>query len=133
MGLIPVFQVVILTLTDGRMNQVHSLRLIAYNVIPLSSDDVEQIEVVLGPSSALYGPNAHAGVVNIISKSPQQSLGTIVGLTAGSREFQKIQIRHSNKIGPLGLKLSLVNFTAHDWELIEEDEQKSHYLPMENR
>ena len=97
----------LLTLTDGRMAQVPSLRLIAYNVIPLSSDDVEQIEVVLGPSSALYGPNAHAGVVNIISKSPQQSLGTIVGLTAGSRDFQKIQLRHSNKIGPLGLKLRI--------------------------
>ena len=76
-----------LTLTDGRMAQVPSLRLIAYNVIPLSSDDVEQIEVVLGPSSALYGPNAHAGVVNIISKTPQQSLGTVIGVTAGSREF----------------------------------------------
>ena len=32
----------LLTLTDGRMAQVPSLRLIAYNVIPLSSDDVEQ-------------------------------------------------------------------------------------------
>ena len=53
----------LLTLTDGRMANVPSLRLIAYNVIPLTSDDVRQIEVVLGPSSALYGPNAHAGVV----------------------------------------------------------------------
>jgi len=122
----------LLTLTDGRMAQVPSLRLIAYNVIPLSSDDVEQIEVVLGPSSALYGPNAHAGVVNIISKTPQQSLGTVIGLTAGSREFQKIQVRHSNEIGPLGLKISMVNFTAHDWELMEEDEKKSHHKQWEN-
>ena len=121
----------LLTLTDGRMAQVPSLRLIAYNVIPLSSDDVEQIEVVLGPSSALYGPNAHAGVVNIISKTPQQSLGTVIGVTAGSREFQKIQVRHSHKIGPLGLKISMVNFTAHDWELIEEGEKKSHHKQWE--
>ncbi len=52
----------LLTLTDGRMANVPSLRLTAYNVIPVSFDDVEQIEVVLGPSSALYGPNAHSGV-----------------------------------------------------------------------
>ena len=122
----------LLTLTDGRMAQVPSLRLIAYNVIPLSSDDVEQIEVVLGPSSALYGPNAHAGVVNIISKTPQQSLGTVIGLTGGSRNFKKMQIRHSNKIGNLGLKLSMVNFSANDWELIEEDEKKSHYYQWES-
>ena len=43
----------LMTLTDGRMANVPSLRLTAYNVIPVSFDDVEQIEVVLGPSSAL--------------------------------------------------------------------------------
>ena len=41
----------LLTLTDGRMANVPSLRLTAYNVIPVSFEDVEQIEVVLGPSS----------------------------------------------------------------------------------
>ena len=44
----------LLTLTDGRMANVPSLRLTAYNVIPVSFEDVEQIEVVLGPASALY-------------------------------------------------------------------------------
>ena len=58
----------LLTLTDGRMANVPSLRLTAYNVIPVSFEDVEQIEVVLGPSSALYGPNAHSGVLNIVRR-----------------------------------------------------------------
>ena len=40
----------LLTLTDGRMANVPSLRLTAYNVIPVSFEDVEQIEVVLGLS-----------------------------------------------------------------------------------
>ena len=43
----------LLTLTDGRMANVPSLRLTAYNVIPVSFEDVEQIEVVLGPASCL--------------------------------------------------------------------------------
>jgi len=122
----------LLTLTDGRMANVPSLRLIAYNVIPLSSDDVKQIEVVLGPSSALYGPNAHAGVVNIISKRPIESIGTVVGLTGGSRSFNKAQVRHAGQSGNFGYKLSLVNFTAHDWEYIEQDERKAHYYQWEN-
>ncbi|MEE8336348.1 MAG: TonB-dependent receptor plug domain-containing protein, partial [Candidatus Neomarinimicrobiota bacterium] len=71
----------LLTLTDGRMANVPSLRLIAYNTIPLTSDDVKQIEVLLGPSSALYGPNAHSGVINIISKRPRESAGTVAGYT----------------------------------------------------
>ena len=36
---------------------------------PGNFDDVELIEVVLGPSSALYGPNAHSGVLNIVTSS----------------------------------------------------------------
>ena len=105
----------LLTLTDGRMANVPSLRLIAYNTIPLTSDDVSQIEVVLGPSSALYGPNAHSGVVNIISKKPSESLGTNIGYTTGTREFNKMQVRHAGKINKFSYKMSAVNFTAHDW------------------
>ena len=67
----------LLTLTDGRMANVPSLRLIAYNVIPVSFEDVKQIEVVLGPSSALYGPNAYTGVLNIITSSPLDGLSLI--------------------------------------------------------
>ena len=117
----------LLTLTDGRMANVPSLRLIAYNTIPLTSDDVSQIEVVLGPSSALYGPNAHSGVVNIISKRPAESLGTIVGYTTGTREFNKMQVRHAGKMNNFSYKMSAVRFTAHDWEYIEADEKKEHY------
>jgi len=122
----------LLTLTDGRMANVPSLRLIAYNVIPLTSDDVKQIEVVLGPSSALYGPNAHAGVINIISKRPNESLGTVVGLTGGSRNFSKMQVRHAGQTGNFGYKMSLVNFSAHDWEYIEHAERTAHYYQWQN-
>ncbi|MFA7620183.1 MAG: TonB-dependent receptor plug domain-containing protein, partial [Thiohalomonadaceae bacterium] len=34
----------------------------------LAIDDIERIEVVRGPSSALYGPSAVGGVVNLVSK-----------------------------------------------------------------
>ena len=73
----------LLTLTDGRMANVPSLRLTAYNVIPVSFEDVEQIEVVLGPSSALYGPNAHSGVLNIVTSSPLRSTGTSINIQGG--------------------------------------------------
>ncbi len=35
--------------------------------LPVSFEDVDRIEVVRGPSSALYGPNAVSGVINIIT------------------------------------------------------------------
>ena len=119
----------LLTLTDGRMANVPSLRLIAYNVIPATSDDVEQIEVVLGPSSALYGPNAHSGVVNIITKRPSEYSGTNLSFTGGTRDFRKWQVRHSGNAGHWSYKLSFVDFSAFDWEWIDEEEKKAHMSP----
>ena len=119
----------LLTLTDGRMANVPSLRLIAYNVIPVTSDDVEQIEVVLGPSSALYGPNAHSGVINIITKKPSEYEGTNLSYTIGSRDFRKWQVRHSEKKGKFGYKISFVDFSAYDWTWIDEEEKKGHMSP----
>ena len=90
----------LLTLTDGRMANVPSLRLTAYNVIPVSFEDVEQIEVVLGPSSALYGPNAHSGVLNIVTRAPRDSKGTVFNVQTGylsqknSKPLQKITFNH---------------------------------------
>lgn len=39
--------------------------------LPIGLTEIERIEIVLGPSSALYGPNAVSGVINIISKKPE--------------------------------------------------------------
>ena len=37
--------------------------------LPISLVDVERIEVVRGPATALYGPNAVTGAINIITRS----------------------------------------------------------------
>ena len=40
-----------------------------WETLPISINQVERIDVVRGPSSALYGPNAASGVINIITKT----------------------------------------------------------------
>ncbi len=57
-----------LILLDGvRLNDGYSGGMILDNV-PL--DDVDRIEVIRGPNSAIYGANAMGGVINIITKKP---------------------------------------------------------------
>lgn len=43
-----------------------------WETLPVDLNDVERIEVVRGPSSALYGPNAANGVINIITRHAQK-------------------------------------------------------------
>lgn len=122
----------LLTLTDGRMANVPSLRLTAYNVIPVSFEDVEQIEVVLGPASALYGPNAHSGVLNIVTSSPIRTQGTSINVQGGLLNqsdtdlLKKLTFRTAHKFGNVGVKLSGVALAGQDWTHYNPDEYEGH-------
>ncbi len=62
-------------------------------------EDIERIEVILGPSSALYGPNAHNGLLNTITKDPRTSEGTTIALGAGNQKVLTARLRHAMKLG----------------------------------
>ena len=50
-------------------------------------EDIERIEVLLGPASALYGPNSSSGVLHVITKSPFTSQGTTLTVDGGERSI----------------------------------------------
>ncbi len=57
-----------------------------WETLPVSFEDIDRIEVVRGPSSALYGPNAVTGVINIITQTISQETPLISGnLNGGSQ------------------------------------------------
>lgn len=112
-----VFSGALLTLTDNRIARVPSLRLNAYNFIPVTNDDIERIEVVLGPGAALYGPNSANGVMHIITRSPFNSAGTNVNVGLGERSVRKVGMRHAGAASDrLGYKISAQHYTGVDWE-----------------
>ncbi len=57
-----------LVLIDGVPQNKGKDKLLDWDLIPL--DNIERIEIVKGPNSALYGDNAMSGVINIITKEP---------------------------------------------------------------
>ncbi|MEY4107289.1 MAG: hypothetical protein RL181_1631 [Bacteroidota bacterium] len=61
-------------------------------------EDVERVEVILGPSSALYGPNAHNGLINTITKDPRSSQGTTAALGVGNQSVLSARLRHATKV-----------------------------------
>lgn len=56
----------VLVLVDGKRQNNPDMKGINWNAIPLS--DIERIEVLDGSASVLYGNNAVAGVINIVTK-----------------------------------------------------------------
>ena len=55
--------------------------------LPIDLNDVDKIEVIRGPSSTLYGPNAVSGVINILtSKTTKDGLNVRANTQYGSQE-----------------------------------------------
>ena len=60
----------VLVLVDGRSMFIDLLGATLWSTLPIGVEDIDRIEVVRGPGSALYGADAFNGVINIISKQP---------------------------------------------------------------
>ncbi len=119
-----VFSGALLTLHDNRYAAVPSLRLNAHNFIPITNTDIDRIEAVLGPGSALYGPNSSAGVLHIITKSPIDSEGTDISLAGGERSVFQGQFRHATRVSEtVGFKVSGQYMRGNDWEFVDPREE----------
>ncbi len=59
-----------LALLDGRSIYLDFFGLVLWDLVPVNTSEIAQIEVVNGPASAVWGANAMTGVVNIITRPP---------------------------------------------------------------
>lgn len=72
-----------LQVTDGRYSTLVATGLPFGPLSTTIKEDIERIEVILGPNATLYGPNAHNGLMNTITKDPRTSQGTTIVLNPG--------------------------------------------------
>ncbi len=111
------FSGALLMLQDYRFAGVPSLRV---NVPYLSlgqSEDIERVELLLGPASALYGPNSGAGVLHVITKSPFSSQGTTLSVQGGQQSIFRGAFRHAGTAGKrFGYKLSGEYMKGEDFQ-----------------
>jgi iron complex outermembrane receptor protein len=81
-------------LVDGRSIYSPHYGTVYWTDLPLSIDDIERIEVVRGPDAAVYGANAFAAVINIISKTAAQVPGEYLSMQAGEQDMRGLTVRH---------------------------------------
>lgn len=120
-----VFSGALLTLTDNRYAAVPSLRVNTAFLVPTINEDISRIEVLLGPASALYGPNSANGVMHIVSKSPFESKGTTLSIAGGERSIIRGAVRHAGTFGErFGYKLSGQIMRGEDWNFTDSVEAR---------
>ena len=111
------------TLTDNRIAGIPSLRVNLMHFVPQTNEDIQRMEVVLGPGSALYGPNTANGVLHIITKSPLDEQTTSVSLAAGERSLLHGTFRTAQLVSEnFGVKISGQYMRADEWEYFDDVE-----------
>lgn len=88
----------------------------------LSNIDLQRIEVVRGPGSALYGPGVTQGVVHFITKNPIDFPGTTVELMGGELSTFGTAVRHATKISDkFGFKINAQHRQGKEFTLDPND------------
>ncbi|NJL27755.1 MAG: TonB-dependent receptor [Thermoanaerobaculia bacterium] len=95
-----------LVLLDGRTLYLDFFGFVMWDYLPVNPRELKQIEVMRGPSSAVWGANALSGVVNLITKSPRELAGTSVLLGGGELGTLYGSVTHARAADKLSYKLS---------------------------
>ncbi len=111
-----------LQIIDAVDNQSPGLNFSLGNFLGASELDVQKVEIVVGASSAYYGPNAFNGVVSMTTKNPFVKPGVSAFVKVGERNLVETAVRYAevfkNKEGidKFAFKVNLSYMRANDWE-----------------
>jgi len=106
----------LLVLLDGKTVLQEFYGLAAWEEIPVAMSEIDRIEIVKGPASALYGANAIHGVINIITKTPDQLNGGAAAYAAGNRQTRLGNAVYGRRAGKLAYKVSASHRAMNSFE-----------------
>jgi iron complex outermembrane receptor protein len=88
-----------LVLIDGRSVYSPLFGGVFWDVQDLPPENVERIEVIRGPGGTLWGANAVNGVINVITKSAEQTQGTAVVVSSENDDGYTASAWYGGKLG----------------------------------
>lgn len=110
-----------LQIIDGVDNQAPGLNFSLGNFLGSSELDVLKVDLIVGASSAFYGPNAFNGVISMETKNPFFQKGLSASVKGGERNMAEAALRWAdvfkNSKGEefIGYKFNFSYLRADDW------------------
>lgn len=111
-----------LQIIDGVDNQAPGLNFSLGNFLGASELDVLKVDLIVGASSAFYGPNAFNGVINMTTKNPFFHQGLSAKIKFGERNLINPSIRYADivrnkdSLPVMAYKINFSYLAASDWE-----------------
>lgn len=96
----------LLVLVNGRQVYLDTYGMTVWSALPVQIDEIQQIEVVRGPNTALFGFNAAAGVVNIVTKSPLYDNQNSASVSLGTDGTRRVSVVKTLKLLDGGIRFS---------------------------
>lgn len=113
----------ILVMIDGhRLNESYTGSALANIYNDLAVENIKQVEVIRGPGSALYGANAFAAVINVVTKNADDTDGIEISAAGGTFDTKKTNFLGGKSFGDFQVSgaLNYLNTNGPD-PLIEKD------------
>jgi iron complex outermembrane receptor protein len=104
-----------LMMEDGRIATLSESGLPVGSLTTIPKVDLAGVEVLVGPGSALYGPDASSGVLTLQTKDPRQFPGQTLEVSGGSKGYYDAQTRIAGVRGSLGYKVTAEYQAADEW------------------
>jgi hypothetical protein len=110
-----------LQIIDGVDNQSPGLNFSLGNFLGAPELDIQKVDLVVGASSAFYGPNAFNGVISMETKNPFYNKGLAASVKVGERDLVETAFRFANSVKNkagmpfIAYKLNFSYLKAYDW------------------
>ena len=85
---------------------------------------IERIEIVHGAESAIWGSDAIAGVIHIMTRSPESQPSTTFLLSAGSNQTQNLAIDSATRLGETQLALGISHFKTQGYNVSRQGDER---------
>lgn len=105
----------LLVMVDGRSIYVDVQGSVYWKAIPVTLPEIKRIEVQKGPASVLYGFNAFDGIINIITKSPEEIKGATMQVGGGAYGTISSAAVYANRHKKFGYRLSYGHDQNQQW------------------